>query len=85
MFTADFWRATAQRVIRSFAAALSALLVADGTGIIDTAWGDRFSTAGMASVVTLLLCVAGDALTDGAGPAFGTVEQVSPPAPVVQD
>lgn len=70
-----FCLATAQRVARSFAASLVALLVADGTGVINTAWTRDLSTAGMAAVVTLLLCVVGGA-TSGNGPAFGKGEQV---------
>ena len=78
MFTRRFWAATLQRVVRSFAASLSALLVADGTGILNSHWGPQLSSAGMAALVTLLLCLAGEAATDGAGPAFGTVETTSP-------
>lgn len=73
MFTKAFWNATFQRVIRSFAASLSALLVASGTGILDTDWTARFSTAGMAAVATLLLCIAGTAQS-GSGPSFGSTE-----------
>jgi hypothetical protein len=64
---------------------LASLLVADGTGILDTAWADRLSVAGMAGVVTLLLCVAGGTITSGAGPAWGTAEVTSPPAPPVEN
>lgn len=80
--TKAFCLATAQRVARSFAASLVALLVADHTGILSAAWTRDLSTAGMAAVVTLLLCVAGGA-TNGAGPSFGTTEVTSPPAPPV--
>jgi len=80
MFTLAFWKATAQRVVRSFAASMSSLLVADGTGILDTDWANQFSVAGMAAVVTLFLCLAAETFTDGAGPAFGSIEVTSPPA-----
>lgn len=85
MFTAAFWKATIQRVIRSFAASLVALLTAGGTGLLNTDWDNSLSTAGMAAVVTLLLCVAGETFTNGAGPAFGTVEITSPPAPPIKE
>lgn len=85
MFSKAFWKATAQRVVRSFAASLGALLTADGTGILDASWSEQLSAAGMAAVITLLLCLAGEQLTDGAGPAFGTTEITSPPAPPLGD
>lgn len=76
MFSGEFWAATIQRVIRSFAASLLALLTADGTGILDTDWGSRLSTAGMAAITTLLFCVAGG-FGPGNGPAFGGVEETT--------
>jgi hypothetical protein len=86
LFTTAFWTATIQRVIRSFAASLGAVLTAAGTGILHASWLDSLSTAGMAAVLTLLLCVAGGTLTPGGGPAFGTAE-VTPatPAPVARN
>lgn len=85
MFTRAFWTATIQRAARSFAASLVALLTAGGTGILATDWVNSLSTAGMAAVVTLLLCVTGETFTNGAGPAFGTVEITSPPAPPIKE
>lgn len=76
MFDKEFWKATFQRMVRSFAASLGALLTAAGTGIIDAGWQDALSTAGMAAVLTFLLCLAGGA-TSGDGPAFGGTEQTT--------
>jgi hypothetical protein len=85
LFTAAFWRATIQRVLRSFAASLGGLLTADGTGILNARWTDQLSAAGMAALITLLLCVAGGTVTKGAGPAWGAAEVTSPPAPPVDN
>jgi hypothetical protein len=74
-----FALATAQRVVRTFAQTLLALLVADQTDIISTPWTHDLAIAAMAAVLALLTCLAGGA-TSGAGPAFGKTEITSPPA-----
>ena len=79
MFTLAFWRATAERAVKTFAQALAALLVADGTDLLTTNWGDRLSVAGMAAVVSVLTSVASSAT--GAGPSLGNAETLNPAAP----
>jgi len=74
LLTAKFWGATGERAIRSFAASLASILTADGTGILDTDWGQKFSIAAMAAVVSVLLAVAGGAAGKGSGPSFTGVE-----------
>ncbi|WP_374455392.1 holin [Nocardioides sp.] len=69
-----FWGATLERAIRSFAASLASILTADGTGILDTDWGQKFSIAAMAAIVSVLLAVAGGAAGNGHGPSFTGVE-----------
>lgn len=88
MFTAAFWRATVQRMIRAAAAAVAGAyfggdLMFDVLNI--NGWRDVLTLAGSTAVGTLLLCLAGDALTSGDGPAFGTIEITSPPAPPIGD
>ena len=96
MLTAAFWAATVQRVIRSFAASLVALLVGNGgtqrLWLSDVGYGDvstyRRLTPGLYAVSmrphnapsTTKPGIAGTA-TGGTGPAFGDIEQTSPPAP----
>ena len=65
MWTADYWKAVAERAIKAFASSLAALLVADGTGLLDTAWTTDLSVAGMSAVVSVLLNVA----SAGVGPS----------------
>jgi hypothetical protein len=74
-FTKVFWLATLERAIRSFAASLASILTADGTGILDTDWGQKLSVAAMASLVTVLLAVAGGAVGNGNGPSFTGIER----------
>src|SRR3954453_10673662 len=84
LYSRAFLAATLERAIRSFAASLASLLTASGTGIIGTRWGEKFSVAGMASVVTILFAIGGGTLGKGDGPSFNGGEQLAPerPAPV---
>lgn len=76
MFNAAFLKAVLERAIKTFAQALAALLVGNGTGILDTDWTSSLSVAGMAAVVSILTSVASDALT-GDGPSLTNAEVVS--------
>lgn len=40
---------------RTFAQTLAAALIADGTGLLDTDWGQRLSVSGMAGLVSWLM------------------------------
>jgi Putative lactococcus lactis phage r1t holin len=78
MFTKAFAAATLERAVKTFAQTLAALLVADGTGLLTTAWVADLSIAGMAAVVSLLSSVA-SAGVSGNGPSL-TSEHVKPAA-----
>jgi hypothetical protein len=56
--TKRFWLDTFERAAKTFCQVLAALLVSDGTGLLNSAWGDRCSVAGMAALVSLLTSVA---------------------------
>lgn len=77
IFTAAFARAAFERAVKTFAQTLAALLVADGTNLLTTAWSDRVSVAGMAALVSVLTSVASGVATDG-GPSLGGGEVVEP-------
>ncbi|MGW1840836.1 holin [Streptomyces sp. NPDC002067] len=62
-----FWTATFERVIRTFAQALLAVLGADEFGILTAPWADALSTAGMAAVLALLTAVASSGTGGGPG------------------
>lgn len=72
-----FWTAALERSVKTFAQVLAALLAADGTGLLDTAWTPRLSVAGMAMVVSVLTSIASDAAT-GHGPSLTSAEVLEP-------
>ena len=74
-----FWRAATERSIKTFAQTLAALLVADGTGLLDSQWVPRLSVAGMAALVSVLTSIGSDSIT-GNGPAIAGPEVVPGPA-----
>ena len=77
MFTRAFWTATLERAVKTFAQTLAALLVADGTGLLETAWGPQLSVAAMALVVSVLTSVA-SAGTGGSGPSLANETTTEP-------
>jgi NAD/NADP transhydrogenase beta subunit len=76
MFSRAFWIAATERAIKTFAQTLAALLVADGTGLLNTAWIPQLSVAGMALVVSLLTSVAS---AGAAGPGPSLANEVAVP------
>jgi Putative lactococcus lactis phage r1t holin len=85
LFSRAFLIATLERAIRSFAASLASLLTASGAGIVDVDWGETFSVAAMAAVVTVLFAIGGGTFGKGDGPSFHGEENLAPkPAPVTQ-
>jgi hypothetical protein len=73
IFTGTFWKAALERAVKTFAQAEAALLVADGTGILNTDWQSSLSASGMAAVISILTSVASDAAT-GDGPSLTNAE-----------
>lgn len=70
IWTCVFWRAAAERSVKTGAQTGAALLTAAGTGLLDTDWQTAASVSGMAAVVSLLTSIASDAATGG-GPSLG--------------
>jgi len=82
MTTPGFWKATVERMIRTFAQALLAVLGADHFGLFDAPWTAAFSTAGMAAFLALVTAVA--AAGDEQGPGITEIvkpQPVTEPAP----
>jgi hypothetical protein len=77
LFSRAFLLATTERALRSFAASLASLLTASGAGMLDTDWGEKFSVAGMATLVTVLLAVSGGTFGKGDGPSFTGEEKLA--------
>lgn len=75
MTTSAFWKATLERMIRTFAQAVLGAVSADQLGILDVDWGQAAGIGGLAAVLSLLTSVA----TAGVGPAGpGLTETATP-------
>jgi hypothetical protein len=57
MWSIGFWKATAERAIRTFAQALAAVLVAGATNLLDVDWVAALGTAGLATLLAVLTAV----------------------------
>ena len=71
MWTAEFWKATAERSVKTFAQTAAALLVAAGTGLLDSDWQTTGSVAGMAALLSVLTSV-GSSSFGHPGPSLTT-------------
>jgi hypothetical protein len=58
MFGSYFWKATAERAVKSFAQSLLAILSAGSLRLLDVDWVTCLSTAGMATVLSVLSSIA---------------------------
>lgn len=72
----DFWAATAERSVKTFAQALIAAGVSDATGVLGFDWGEALSVSAMAFVLSVLTCVASAGVGDP-GPSLAN-ESVQP-------
>lgn len=79
MFTILFWKATFERVVRAAAAAMAGTYVIGDqiTDNIQFNWEKALTVGYSTAAVTLLLCLAGNALTK-TGPSFNNTETVDP-------
>ncbi|MFG2502859.1 holin [Streptomyces sp. NPDC048441] len=57
MWTAGFWKATAERALRTFAQSLLAVLIAGATTLLDVDWKAALATAGMATLLAVLTAI----------------------------
>ena len=76
IWTAAFWKAAAERALKTFAQAFAAILVATGTGLLDTDWQNAASVAAMAAVISVLTSIGSDLATTG-GPSLTTAETLT--------
>jgi hypothetical protein len=76
-----FWKDAAERAIRTTAQIMVALILAAGTGLLDTDWLAYLSSAAMAGLLSVLTSVASEMKSpDGTA---SLVSQPSPPSPAV--
>ena len=69
MWTLTFWRATAERAIKTSAQTAGATLIAAGSGLLDTDWLTLASVSGMAGLLSVLTSV-GSAKIGSTGPSL---------------
>jgi Putative lactococcus lactis phage r1t holin len=84
MFTQHFWTATAERAVKTFAQSLLALLSAMQLGILDVDWVTTLSTAGMASLLSVLTSVGGARIGTAEDPSLLAPAPLQPAAQAVQ-
>ena len=77
LWTRDFWEATGERAVRTFAQSLLATLSVAGVGVVDADWGQALSVAAMAAVLSVLTSVGASAVGP-AGPSL-SVERLPDP------
>lgn len=76
MLTLLFWKATAERSVRTFAQAVLGAISADQLGVLDVDWGQAASIGGLAVVLAVLTAIATSGGTEGPG----ITETVAEPA-----
>ncbi|MFC8945901.1 holin [Streptomyces rochei] len=67
MFTLPFWKATAERSVRTFAQTLVGSLGLDTVGIINASWEEGLALGAGAALLTVLTAVATSGGTEGPG------------------
>lgn len=60
MWKAAFWKDAVERAIRTFAQTFGAVVLAAGTGLLDTDWLTGVSAAGMAGLLSVLTSLASE-------------------------
>jgi hypothetical protein len=79
MFTYTFWRSASERAVKSFAQSLLAVLGIGGLGLLDVDWLTALSTAGMATLLSVLTSIA----SAGVGPQGDPSVVPAPESPSV--
>lgn len=76
MWTSEFWKAVAERAIRTFAQAFVAS-VGVGVGLFELDWANVLSISTMAALLSVLTSIAANSVDSKTGASFGT-EEVTP-------
>jgi hypothetical protein len=70
MFCKRFWRLSLERAVKTFAQTLLAILGVGGLGLLDAPWVTALSTAGMATLLSLLSSVTSMQVGDPTNPSM---------------
>lgn len=70
MWTKLFWKATAERAIKTFAQAAVAFLASDIAGILEIDWEKAASVSGLAALLSVLTSIASVPAGDNNSPSL---------------
>lgn len=76
MFTKDFWVASAERALKTFAQVLSAILATDGLDLISADWLGILSTVATAVLLSFLTSIASSKTAPEPSPALFGKEHI---------
>ena len=65
MWTWEFWRAVAERAVKTMAQSAAAMLIGDGVGLFEIDWCRVVSVACLAGVASVLTSIASGVVTGG--------------------
>lgn len=72
IWSGEFWKATAERALKTLAQSAGSVAIAAGTGLIDTDWIPILSVGGMAAVISILTSVGSGFISNGHSPSLST-------------
>lgn len=79
MWSREFWLASGERALRTFAQTLAAVIGAGSLSLLSIgSWPDALATAGMAALLSALTSVASAGLLTNGGPSIGGTEVLTP-------
>jgi len=81
MWKSAFWKDAFERAVRTLAQVLGALVVAAGSGLLDTDWIALFSAAGMAGLLSVLTSLASEVKSPDGTASMIHAEPEPEPAP----
>lgn len=70
MWEGKFWKATAERAIRTAAQAILALLGTDVAGILQVDWVQTVSVAALAAFLSVMMSIVATGVGDHESPSF---------------
>ena len=74
MLTATFWKAAAERAIKTAAQVAASALTADGLGLLDVDWAAIGSVAGLAALASVLTSIVTAGVGEPNSPSAVTVD-----------
>ncbi len=76
IWSGQFWKAAAERMIRAFAAGATGAFTAGATNLAEVPWQAALSAGVVAALVSLLISMGGSAVGPDAGPSLTGAERL---------